>query len=71
MAIGETQTLANPGADVAEDVKVSLSTFSEMVGFPVDFIKKELLIDGEELTMEDLRKSMLTYLENKNEYLKD
>ena len=47
-----------------------LESLSELTGFPVDFIKKELLLDQESLSMEDLRKSMVNYLENTAEELK-
>ena len=43
---------------------VALSSLSEMTGFPVDFIKSELFVEGEELSLEDLRKSMAGYLES-------
>ncbi len=43
---------------------VALSSLSEMTGFPVDFIKSELIVEGEELSMESLRKSMAGYLES-------
>ena len=70
MTIGETTDLMqNMGAQMKDDVKVSLTSLSEMVGFPVEFIQKELLLEGDELSMQDLRRSMLTYLENKNEAL--
>ena len=44
--------------------KVPLESLSELTGFPVEFIKKELLLDEESLSMNDLRKSMAVYLEN-------
>ena len=70
MTIGETTDLMqNMGAQMKDDVKVSLTSLSEMVGFPVEFIQKELLLEGDELSMQDLRRSMHTYLENKNEAL--
>lgn len=43
---------------------VALSSLSEMTGFPVDFIKSELFVEGEELSMDELRKSMAGYLES-------
>ncbi len=52
------------------DEKVSFSTLSEMTGFPVEFIKKELLIDEEPVSMSLLRKSMATYLESTIEFVK-
>jgi len=35
-----------------------------MTGFPVEFIKKELLLDEEPVSMSQLRKSMAIYLES-------
>ncbi|MCO4794626.1 MAG: hypothetical protein KC493_12985 [Bacteriovoracaceae bacterium] len=52
-----------------ETKKVPLESLSELTGFPVDFIKKELLLDQESLSMEELRKSMVNYLENTAEGL--
>ena len=46
---------------------VSLGNLSELTGFPVDYIKRELLLDGEnvdELTLEELRKKVLAYLDS-------
>ncbi|GAB4009984.1 MAG: hypothetical protein Fur0010_01700 [Bdellovibrio sp.] len=43
--------------------KIPLASLSQLTGFPIEFIKKELLLDDEELSMEDLRSSMLKYLE--------
>ena len=50
--------------------KVSFSTLSEMTGFPVEFIKKELLIDEEPVSMSQLRTSMASYLESTIEFVK-
>jgi hypothetical protein len=50
--------------------KVSFSTLSEMTGFPVEFIKKELLIDEEPVSMSQLRTSMAAYLESTIEFVK-
>lgn len=42
---------------------VSLSSLAEVTGFPVDYIKRELLLSGEEeLSMEELRAKVLAYL---------
>ncbi len=46
---------------------VSLATLAELTGFPVDYVKRELLVDGEsedELTVEELRKKVLAYLDS-------
>lgn len=47
-----------------ETQSVPLSSLSEMTGFPVDFIKSELLVSEDQLSMDDLRKSMASYLES-------
>ena len=49
---------------------VSFSTLSEMTGFPIDFIKKELLLDEEPISMSQLRKSMAIYLESTIEHVR-
>jgi len=49
-----------------EDV-VSLGTLAELTGFPVDYIKRELLSGDEEvteMTMTELRKRVLAYLDS-------
>lgn len=58
-------TLESTGdvTNIDEDTKLSLSSLSELTGFPEDFIKKELLLEGETLSMKELRESVLTYLE--------
>ena len=44
---------------------VSLKTLSELTGFPVDYIKRELLLsDDQELSMADLREKVLSYLDS-------
>ncbi len=53
-----------PEADLGETQSVPLSSLSEMTGFPVDFIKSELLVNEDQLSMEVLRKSMASYLES-------
>ncbi len=46
---------------------VSLGALAEMTGFPVEYIKRELLL-GEEnidgMTMDDLRQKVLAYLDS-------
>ena len=61
LRLGETEN---------ENQKVPLASLSEMTGFPVEFIKTELFLKGDELSVSDLRKSMLSYLENQKELLK-
>lgn len=59
----ESGWLDENGNALGDDQKVPLSSLSELTGFPVEFIKKELLLKGEELSMSDLRSSMISYLE--------
>ena len=35
---------------------------SNLTGFPVDYIKKELVLDDEEVTLEQLREHMMVFL---------
>ncbi len=51
----------------SEKERVSLSTLSEMTGFPLEFIKKELLIQSDSLSMSELRESVLDYLSRSDE----
>jgi hypothetical protein len=49
------------------ETAVSLGTIAEMTGFPIDYIKRELLLDGEfeeAMTVEELRKKVLAYLDS-------
>ncbi len=47
-----------------EEEGVSLETLSELTGFPVDYIKRELLLsDDQELSVIELRKKVLSYLD--------
>ena len=46
---------------------INLTSFSELVGFPKELIKEELLLEGKvdesgELEMQDLREAMVNYL---------
>lgn len=44
------------------DVGVTLGSLAEMTGFPVDYIKRELLLEDETLSVEELRQRVLAYL---------
>lgn len=47
------------------EMPVSLDQLAELTGFPVDFIKRELLLSDEEnLSVEALREKVLSYLNN-------
>ena len=54
----------------SKEEQVSFSALSEMTGFPVEFIKKELLIDEEPVSMSQLRTSMAAYLESTIDFVK-
>jgi hypothetical protein len=42
---------------------VSLGSLAELTGFPVDYIKRELILDSDgEVSVEELRKKVLAYL---------
>lgn len=63
-AIGleKVQEVSKPTEEV-----VSLGTLAELTGFPVDYIKRELLSGDEEvteMTMTELRKRVLAYLDS-------
>ena len=67
----QDSTLGETGDVRNEDTqKVSLDSLSQMTGFPLDFIKSELIVEGEEISMSDLRKTMVNFLE-KNKTLLD
>lgn len=59
-AVGETEA----------DLLIPLTSLSQMTGFPVDFIKSELFLEGEKLSMDELRSSMASYLERTHQDLK-
>lgn len=42
---------------------ISLEQIALLTDFPEDFIKKELLIDGNEISMKEFRTKVLEYLE--------
>ncbi len=50
--------------------KVSLDRLSSLTGFPKHFIKKELLIEDEEVLLKELRSLMIRYLENCSKEIK-
>ena len=64
----EEQTKSESSHQAGEDQEqVPLESLSELTGFPVEFIKKELLLDGENVSMSDLRQSIVRYLETTSE----
>lgn len=51
----------------SRDSSVSLDKLAEMTGFPVDFIKKELMLPSmNDLELEELRGKVLSYLNQFN-----
>jgi hypothetical protein len=45
------------------DVDVSLGSLADLTGFPIDYIKRELLLsDDNDLSVEELRNKVLKYL---------
>ena len=43
---------------------VTLGALSDLTGFPVDYIKRELLLsDDQDLSLDELRKKVLSYLD--------
>ena len=42
--------------------KIQMSSLSSLTGFPVDYIKKELVLEEEEVTLEQLREHMMVFL---------
>ena len=57
------QDLSKPIAET----EVSVGALAELTGFPVEYIKRELHLDGEteeNMTIEELRKKVLAYLDS-------
>lgn len=50
--------------------KVGMEDLSKLTGFPTDFIKKELVISKDELSIEELRKLALSLLDSTFDDLK-
>jgi hypothetical protein len=60
------QGLQDVSKPAPEEV-ISVVSLAELTGFPVDYIKKELLLDGadeQDMTIEELRKRVLAYLDS-------
>jgi len=47
----------------SEDELIPLDSLSELVGFPVEQLKEELELDSDEISLENLRESVLKYLD--------
>ena len=66
----DTEKLLDPSlekvfaADLSGDEEgITLEQISLLTNFPEDFIKKELLIDQNEISMKEFRSKVLEYLE--------
>lgn len=46
------------------EMPVSLKQLADLTGFPVEFIKRELLLGDEALSVEELREKVLKYLDS-------
>ena len=49
---------------------ITLEQIALLTDFPEDFIKRELLMDQEQITMSEFRARVLRYLENNADLLK-
>lgn len=45
------------------DSKVPLKSLSGLVGFPVEYLKNELLLEEDEVSMSELRSKVISFLE--------
>ena len=53
---------SNSGEEIVE-----LTSLANLTGFPVDYIKSELLLEDDKVSLSDLRATMVTYLETLND----
>lgn len=59
--------LGKEGID--EGQRVPIQSLSDLTGFPIGFIQKELLLESDEISLGDLRQLMVAYLEKTSEDL--
>lgn len=59
-----TQMANKSEGHIAHGESVKLETLAEISGVPLEYIKKELLLEGDDVSMEDLRSSMLKHLDD-------
>jgi len=57
-----TQMTSKSEGHSAHGESVNLETLAEISGVPMEYIKKELLLEGEDVSMDDLRNTMLKHL---------
>ena len=56
--------------ELNQDEKISIDSLAGLTGFPADFIKRELLLEASNLSLNELRERVATYLEGNLELLK-
>gem|GEM_PF-2609541 len=44
--------------------KVQLTSLSELTGFPIDFLKKELVMTDDEISVQELRNRVANFLDS-------
>lgn len=56
----------NPNGSENKNGKISLEALAKMTGFPIEMIKEEIFKgqDDQEVSLEDLRSAMLTYIDS-------
>ena len=60
------------GSNEQDDEKgITLEQIAQLTNFPEDFIKKELLLGQEEISIKQFREKVLEYLESTMKLLKD
>ncbi|OIQ19034.1 MAG: hypothetical protein BM556_07040 [Bacteriovorax sp. MedPE-SWde] len=59
-----TQMTKKSEGHIAQEERVNLENLAEVSGVPLEYIKNELLLDGEEVSMDSLRASMLKHLDD-------
>ena len=64
-----TGSVARPLGRIVGNIKekesvdtIDLSSLSELTGFPVDFIKKELVVNQEKISVDELRSKVAHFL---------
>ncbi|MCY4524913.1 MAG: hypothetical protein OXB84_09245 [Halobacteriovoraceae bacterium] len=53
--------------DFDEDDEIPITSLSLLTGFPVQLIKKELVLEKDFISMRELRRSMMSFLKTKIE----
>jgi hypothetical protein len=56
-------TVASNTPKISDQEFVELQSLAQLAGFPVDFVKKELLTEENALSLDELRQRMMVYLQ--------